>query len=96
MIRLFAELSGHYLFTARFFAAALGCVWERSRASVREKGCSAKATEAEAGQRPVPPRATPAQRPSSLHSQSISDGLISFPDTPYASFTNQRNSARPP
>ena len=38
---------------------------------MREKGCSAKATEAEAGQRPVPPRATPAECPFSLHSQSL-------------------------
>ena len=32
---------------------------------------SAKATEVEAGQRPVPPRATPAQRAFCLHSQSL-------------------------
>jgi hypothetical protein len=30
----------------------LGWVWERCRSSVSENGCSAKATEAEAGQRP--------------------------------------------
>jgi predicted nuclease of predicted toxin-antitoxin system len=47
---------------------AAGCARERSRASVSVKGCSAKATEGEAGQRPVPPRATSAQRLFSLHS----------------------------
>ena len=39
----------------------LGRVYEINQPSVSEKGRSAKATEAEAGQRPVPPRATPAQ-----------------------------------
>jgi hypothetical protein len=38
---------------------------------VREKGCSAKAAEVEAGQRPVPPGTTPAQCAFSLHSQSL-------------------------
>jgi tetratricopeptide (TPR) repeat protein len=33
----------------------LGCVCQINRTSGTEKGCSAKATEAEAGQRPVPP-----------------------------------------
>ena len=37
-------------------AVGLGCAWERNRPSVSEEGCSAKATEAEAGQRPVPPK----------------------------------------
>jgi putative transcriptional regulator len=49
---------------------------------VNEKGCSAKATETEAGQRPVPPRSTPAQRPCSFHPQGTSDGLVYFSDTP--------------
>ncbi len=40
----------------------LGRVWELREPSVAEKPRSAKAAEAEAGQRPVPPRATPAQR----------------------------------
>ena len=61
---------------------AVGCAWEINQASVREKGCSAKATEAEAGQRPVPSRSTPAQPPFSHHSQSASDGLVDFPGTP--------------
>jgi hypothetical protein len=42
---------------------------EINRASGNKKGYSAKATEVEAGQRPVPPRTTPAQYPSSFHSQ---------------------------
>ena len=39
----------------------LGAVFKLNQCSVRGKSRSAKATEADAGQRPVPPRATPAQ-----------------------------------
>ncbi len=46
-----------------------------------EKRRSAKATEAEAGQRPVPPRATQARRLFSLHSQSARDGPVYLQDT---------------
>jgi hypothetical protein len=67
--------------TAALAAHQLGRVYEINQPSVSGKGRSAKATEAEAGQRPVPPRATPAQRPFLLHSESASDGLGYFVNT---------------
>ena len=51
--------------TLQFFRRGeLGSIRESNQASVSGKGDSAKTTEAEAGQRPVPPRATQAQPPS--------------------------------
>ena len=43
-------------------ALCVGAVFEINQAGVRAKACSAKAAEVEVGQRPMPPRTTPAQR----------------------------------